>query len=135
MEKRAGQKAPHATRRPYAARISLLIPTHALPPLSYRIPEHLRPEVRVGAAVVAPLSGRHRLGIVVGVEGDEHAREDLLSVVPDLSLQPDLVELCLEISEKAALPLPSALRAALPPVQPVVDQSDRGFDRSAWRAP
>jgi primosomal protein N' (replication factor Y) len=123
LEKRSGQKAPHATRRPYAARVSLLIPTHALPPLSYRIPEHLRPEVRVGAAVVAPLSGRHRLGIVVGFEGNEHAREDLLSVVPGLSLQPDLVDLCREISEKAAVPIPSALRAALPP----------GIDTSHYR--
>jgi primosomal protein N' (replication factor Y) (superfamily II helicase) len=98
------------------ARVSLLIPTHALPLLSYKIPERLRPEVRVGAAVVAPLSGRHRLGIVIGFEGDdERAREDVLSVVPELSLVPDLIKLCLEISETAAVPLPTALRAALPP--------------------
>ena len=96
--------------------MSLLIPTHALPLLSYKIPERLRPEVRVGAAVVAPLSGRHRLGIVIGFEGnDERAREDVLSVVPELSLVPDLIKLCLEISETAAVPLPTALRAALPP--------------------
>ena len=98
------------------ARVSLLIPTHALPLLSYKIPERLRPDVRVGAAVVAPLSGRHRLGIVIGFEGDdERAREDVLSVVPELSLVPDLIKLCLEISETAAVPLPTALRAALPP--------------------
>ena len=96
--------------------MSLLIPTHALPLLSYKIPELLRPKVRVGAAVVAPLSGRHRLGIVIGFEGDdERAREDVLSVVPELSLVPDLIKLCLEISETAAVPLPTALRAALPP--------------------
>jgi primosomal protein N' (replication factor Y) len=111
--------------------VSLLIPTHALPPLSYEIPERLRPEIRVGAAVVAPLSGRHRLGIVVGFEGDDHAREDVLSVVPDLSLQPELVKLCLKISDNAAVPLPTVLRAALPPgidagryrlLQPIPDQ-------------
>ena len=96
--------------------MSLLIPTHALPPLSYRIPERLRQEVRVGAAVVAPLSGRQRLGVVVGVEGGgDRAREDILSVVPDLSMQPDLVEVCHRISEDAAVPLPAVLRAALPP--------------------
>ena len=114
MARRPGQKAPRA--HPYAARVSLLIPTHALPPLSYRIPERLRPEIRVGDAVVAPLSGRQRLGVVVGFEGDGAlASEDVLSVVTDLSLQPDLVKVCLRISETAAVPLPTALRAALPP--------------------
>ena len=116
MARKSGQKAPRASSVPYAARVSLLIPTHALPPLSYRIPERLRSEVRVGAAVVAPLSGRHRLGIVIGFDGeDDRAREDVLSVVSDLSLQPDQVTLCLRISETAAVPLPTALRAALPP--------------------
>ena len=53
---------------------------------------------------------------MVGFEGErDRAREDVLSVVPDLSLGPDLVKLCLEISENAAVPLPTALRAALPP--------------------
>ena len=98
------------------ARVSLLIPTHALPPLSYRIPERLRARVRVGTAVVAPLSGRHRLGIVVGTEREsERAREEVLSAVPDLSLQPELVDLCHRISENSAVPLPTVLRAALPP--------------------
>jgi len=98
------------------ARISLLIPTYALPPLSYKIPEGLRAMVRIGTAVVAPLSGRHRLGIVVGTEREgERAREEVLSVVPDLALRPVLVELCRRICENAAIPLPKALRAALPP--------------------
>jgi primosomal protein N' (replication factor Y) (superfamily II helicase) len=112
----SAQKAPDATHRPYAVRVSLLIPTHALPPLSYRIPERSRSRILVGSAVVAPLSGRQRLGIVVGFERErDHAREDVLSVVPDLSLSPDLVKLCLAISDNAAVPLPTALRAALPP--------------------
>ena len=112
----SGQKAPDVARRPYAVRVSLLIPTHALPRLSYRIPERSRSEIRVGSAVVAPLSGRQRLGIVVGFEEDrDRAREDVLSVVPELSLGPDLVKLCLAISDKAAVPLPTTLRAALPP--------------------
>jgi primosomal protein N' (replication factor Y) len=97
-------------------KVSLLIPTHALPPLSYRIQERSRSSIRVGSAVVVLLSGRQRLGIVVGFEGDtDRAREDVLSVVPDLSLGPALVELCLAISDNAAVPLPTALRAALPP--------------------
>ena len=99
-----------------AARVSLLIPTHALPPLSYRIPQSLREKVRVGTAVVAPLSGRHRLGIVVGTEDEsDRAREEILSVLSDLSLQPDLVEVCTRVHEAAAVPLPAVLRAALPP--------------------
>ena len=116
MAEGSDQKTPDATRRPYAVRVSLLIPTHALPPLSYRIPERSRSEIRVGSAVVAPLSGRQRLGIVVGFEGQrDRASEDVLSVVPDLSLGPDLVKLCLAISDNAAVPLPTTLRAALPP--------------------
>ena len=94
----------------------MLIPTHALPPLSYRIPEHLSARVRVGTAVVAPLSGRQRLGIVVGTEDEsDRAREAVVSVVPDLSLQPALVQLCRWIHAQAAVPLPAVLRAALPP--------------------
>jgi primosomal protein N' (replication factor Y) len=113
---RVGQKVSRAIRPPYTARVSLLIPTHALPPLSYRIPPRLRPEIGVGAAVVAPLSGRARLGVVVGVEEeDERAGEDVLSVVKDLSLQPELVEVCHKISDDFAIPLPAVLRAALPP--------------------
>ena len=97
-------------------RVSLLIPTHALPPLSYRVPGRLGSEIGVGSAVVVPLSGRQRLGIVIGPEGEgDRAREDVLSVVPDLSLGPDIVRLCLAISGDAAVPLPTALRAALPP--------------------
>jgi primosomal protein N' (replication factor Y) len=111
----SGQKPQVTTRRPYAARVSLLIQTHALPPLSYRVPERWS-GIRVGSAVVVPLSGRQRLGIVIGFEGQRNrAREDVLSVVPDLSLGSDLVRLCLAISDNAAVPLSTALRAALPP--------------------
>ncbi|CAN5832711.1 primosomal protein N' [soil metagenome] len=116
MVTRAGQSAPRTTRPPYTARVSLLIPTHALPPLSYRIPPQLRREVGIGVTVVAPLSGRQRLGVVVGVEGeDDRAGEDVLSVVHDLSLQPELLDLCHRISDTFAIPLPTVLRAALPP--------------------
>ncbi len=114
-------------------RVSLLIPTHALPPLSYRIPKRYRAEIGLGSAVVAPLSGRQRLGIVVGFEGEEdRAREDVLSVVPDLSPGPELLRLCLAICDTAAVPLPTVLRAALPPgidagrylvLRPIQDQS------------
>jgi primosomal protein N' (replication factor Y) (superfamily II helicase) len=105
-----------ATRKPHAARVSLLIPTHALPPLSYRIPERLGARVRVGTAVVAPLSGRQRLGVVVGTEHEsDRAREKVVTVVPDLSLQPAIVQLCRWIHANAAVPLPTVLRAALPP--------------------
>jgi primosomal protein N' (replication factor Y) (superfamily II helicase) len=98
------------------ARAILLIPTHALPPLSYKIPERLRASVRVGTAVVAPLSGRQRLGIVVGTEDESDlARESVVSVVPDLSLRPALLELSRWIQANTALPLPAVLRAALPP--------------------
>ena len=70
----------------------------------------------MGTAVVAPLSGRQRLGIVVGTEDEsDRAREAVVSVVPELSLQPALVQLCCWIHANAAAPLPAVLRAALPP--------------------
>ena len=116
MVRRSGRAPSRATRKPYAARISLLIPTHALPPLSYKIPERLRARVRVGTAVVVPLSGRHRLGVVVGTEDEsDRAHEEVVSLVPDLSVQPALVELCYWIHANAAVPLSTVLRAALPP--------------------
>ena len=124
MAKSTGPATARVSRKTREARVIFLIPTHALPPLSYRIPEHLGSRVRSGSAVVAPLSGRLRLGIVVatGQEGDR-AREDLRAVAEELSLAPDLVELCTWVSETAAVPLPVVLRAALPP----------GLDASRYR--
>jgi primosomal protein N' (replication factor Y) (superfamily II helicase) len=116
LVKRVDRATSRATRKPHAARVSLLVPTHALPPLSYKIPERLRPKIRVGTAVVAPLSGRQRLGIVVGTEEQsDRAREAVVSVVPDLALQPELLQLSCWIHANAAVPLPAVLRAALPP--------------------
>ena len=95
--------------------MSLLIPTHALPPLSYRVPQRLREKVRVGSTVVAPISGHLRLGVVVAAgPADDRARESLRDVATDLSLPPDLVEVCVRVSRSAAVPLPAVLRAALP---------------------
>src|SRR5918997_441372 len=111
----AGERGAHGWPGALYARVSLLIPTHALPPLSYTIPGHLSAGVRVGTAVVAPLSGRQRLGVVVGVENEsERASEELVALVPELSVQPELVKVCCRICENAAVPLPVALRAALP---------------------
>jgi primosomal protein N' (replication factor Y) (superfamily II helicase) len=124
LAKSTERRATRASRSTREALVAFLIPTHALPPLSYRVPYHLRTKVRVGTAVVAPLSGRLRLGIVVATEeATEHAREDLRSVVGELSLTPDLVELCRWVSDTSAVPLPVVLRAALPP----------GLDASRYR--
>jgi primosomal protein N' (replication factor Y) (superfamily II helicase) len=97
--------------------VSLLIPTHALPSFSYRVPEHLGEQVRVGTAVVAPLSGYPRLGVVVALERENGARalEDLRSIAEGLSLPAQIVDLCRWASEAVAVPLSAALRAALPP--------------------
>ena len=97
-------------------RVCLLIPTHALPPLSYRVPVHLRRKISTGSLVVAPLSGRSRLGIVLGEEaGPDRDLESLFSVPDGLSVPPDLVEVCRWVAESSAVPLPTVLRAALPP--------------------
>lgn len=100
---------------PLSARVCLFIPTHALPPLSYRVPENLRP--KVGSIVVAPLSGRSRLGVVVelGDADDERATESLVSVWDELSLPEDIVRLCEWAAGQSAVSVASALRAALPP--------------------
>jgi primosomal protein N' (replication factor Y) (superfamily II helicase) len=91
-----------------------LIPTHALPPLSYRVPPGLRPGV--GSVVVAPLSGRPRLGVVVGLEAsDERATESLVSVADEIKLPESTVRLCEWAAEQSAVSPAAALRAALPP--------------------
>lgn len=93
-----------------------MIPTHALPPFSYRMPERMRQQVRVGSAVVATLSGHPRLGIVVGFEPEgERELEEVREVREDLSLTQDAVRVCQWICEASAIPLATALRAALPP--------------------
>jgi primosomal protein N' (replication factor Y) (superfamily II helicase) len=76
----------------------------------------LSQKVFVGTAVIAPLSGHLRCGIVVATEADDdNAREDLRDVAEGLSITPELVELCGWVSQAAAVPLPVVLRAALPP--------------------
>ena len=72
----------------------------------------------MGTAVVAPLSGRPRLGVVVATSAaneDDGAREELGTVLAGLSLPADLVGLCRRVSEAAAVALPVVLRGALPP--------------------
>ncbi|MGF1471892.1 MAG: hypothetical protein ACFB50_09160 [Rubrobacteraceae bacterium] len=96
--------------------MSVLIPTHALPVLSYGIPGHLVEEVDTGSAVVVPLSGYSRLGVVVEVkERGEDSREHLRGVIGSFSVPPGLVEVCQKLSESFVIPLPNILRAALPP--------------------
>jgi primosomal protein N' (replication factor Y) len=97
--------------------VSLMIPTHALPPLSYEVPSRLAGRVSRGSAVIAPLSGRTRLGVVVNVRDDEPGSdlEELRGMEEGLSLPPVTVDLCGWVSEAAAISLPAALRAALMP--------------------
>lgn len=97
------------------ARVGLLIPTHALPALSYHIPDHLEERVRPGTAVVAPLSGYSRLGIVLDVEDSSgDSREYITDAIEDFSIPPALSGVCRNLSELFAVPLPSVLRMALP---------------------
>lgn len=99
-----------------AALVSLLIPTRALPPLSYAVPGHLVGKVRVGSAVVAPLAGHGRVGIVVGfAEAGGHALKEIRSLEAALSLSESLVEVCIRVAGASAAPLSTVLRAALPP--------------------
>ncbi len=98
------------------ARVGVLIPTHALPVLSYLIPEHFEDRVQPGSAVVVPLSGYSRVGVVVDVvDGSEHSREYLRDVLGELSIPPRLSEVCCRLSDLFAVPISSVLRMALPP--------------------
>jgi primosomal protein N' (replication factor Y) (superfamily II helicase) len=98
-------------------RVSLLIPSHALPSFSYLVPERFVGEVRVGTAVVAPLSGYSRLGIVVGFEEEmgERPLKEIRAVAKRLSLPESLVRLCGWAAGAGALPPHAVLRMALPP--------------------
>jgi primosomal protein N' (replication factor Y) (superfamily II helicase) len=98
------------------ARVSLLISSYALPPLSYQVPEHLVEKIRIGSAVVAPLSGFGRLGVVVGFEETGgRSLEAIRAVAEDISLPESMVKLCGWTAGAAALPLPTVIRLALPP--------------------
>ena len=113
--RRQGPTTQRETGR--VARVSLLIPSHALPPLDYLIPGNLADEVRVGTAVTVPLSGYGRLGIVVGFGRETEGRplEGVRTVVRSLSLSPEVVKLCGWAAMASAQPLPAVLKAALPP--------------------
>ena len=116
MVRAAGHEPAPAARGHAAVRVYLLIPTHALPPLSYRVPARLRHLVSPGSLVVAPLSGRSRLGVVLGGEAEpDRDLEDIVSVAEGLSVPSDLLEVCRWVGESAAVPLPTVLRAAIPP--------------------
>lgn len=113
MAETSGRKTGTGSR---VARVCLLIPTHALPPLSYTIPAYLERNVRVGTAVIVPLSGYSRLGIVVGFEdGDGRDLEEIRAAREELSLPSKLVYVCRWVCKVSATPLATVLRAALPP--------------------
>ena len=97
--------------------VSLLISSHGLPALSYRVPKRLVGDVRVGTAVIVTLSGYSRLGIVVRFEEETRDRslEEIRAVAERLSLPEDLVKLCGWTAGAAALSLHAVLRMALPP--------------------
>ena len=88
--------------------------------------------IAAGSVVVAPLSGRSRLGVVLGGEAEpDRELEELFSVAEGLSVPPDLLEVCRWVGESAAVPLPTVLRAAMPPGVDagrfVVARPDRGW--------
>jgi primosomal protein N' (replication factor Y) (superfamily II helicase) len=116
--------------------VSLLISSHALPPFSYRVPGHLVEKIRIGSAVVAPLSGFGRLGVVVGFEeADGHSLKEIRAVAEDISLPESLVKLCGWAAGVAALPLPTVIRLALPPgLATAVYEVRRPAPDWPWRA-
>ncbi len=116
--------------------MSLLIPSHALPPLSYIVPEHFAKKVRVGSTVIAPLSGYGRLGVVVGFEEvGERPLKQLRDVAEGIFLPESLVKLCGWAAGAAALPPPAVLRMALPPgLATATYEVRRPAPKWPWRA-
>lgn len=97
-------------------RVCLLISTHSLPPLSYSVPKYLTYAVRIGSMVVAPLKDHSRLGVVVGFEnGGNRELQEIRGVREEVSLDSNVIKLCEWVSEMAAVPLATVVRAALPP--------------------
>lgn len=96
-----------------------MIPTATLPPLSYRVPEHLTSKIRPGAVVVVPLSDYSRLGVVLetseSVGEVTEPLEEVRDVASGLYLGESIVHLCRWASGETARPLSAVLRAALPP--------------------
>ncbi len=99
------------------ARVALLIPTHALPPLSYSVPDFLQDEIRPGSVVSAPLSSYSRLGVVLDIDdvSEERSLEELRGVFDWLSLDEQIVAVCRQVSSISAIPVSKVLRSALPP--------------------
>lgn len=102
--------------RPAVVRVCLMVRTHALPPLSYLVPAGMSSGVvGVGSVVVAPLSGRGRMGVVVGLDDEAGRAREYLRSVADFSLTPEVVELCGRVAEETSSSLASMLGCALPP--------------------
>ncbi len=118
----------------------MLISSHALPPLSYLVPEHLAERVQVGSAVVVPLSGYGRLGVVVEFEetGERlggRPLKEIRDVVGAFSLPESLVKLCGWAAGAAALSLPAVIRMALPPgLATTTYEVRRPAPKWPWRA-
>ena len=132
----SGVVSSHRTAKVSAVRVCLLISSHAVPPFSYLVPEHLVEKIRIGSAVVAPLSGYGRLGLVVGFEdAGERSLKEIQAVAEDISLPDSLVKLCGWVAGAAALPLPAVIRLALPPGLATANYEVHRPDPSwPWRA-
>ncbi len=116
-ETKATSETIQSTPPSTVARVALLIPTHALPPLSYSVPDFLRDGIRPGSVVSAPLSSYSRLGVVLDVDdvSEERSLEELRGVFDWLSLDEQIVAVCRQVSSISAIPVSKALRSALPP--------------------
>lgn len=92
--------------------------------MTYRVPQSLAHEcaneINPGAAVIVPLSGYSRLGIIIGVESGELPAdagpvEEVRGLLPHLSLPTTTLELCRWVADSYSASLSAVLRAVLPP--------------------
>ncbi|MGQ9699189.1 MAG: replication restart helicase PriA, partial [Armatimonadota bacterium] len=94
---------------------------HVLPqPLTYRVPESMRNEVRLGACVLVPLGWREAVGFVVGIENVQppagRQTRDILAVVESEPLLDEVqCRLIRWLAKRWHCGLLDALRCLVPP--------------------
>ncbi len=88
-------------------------------PLTYRIPEALKPTLRVGQGVVVPLKEGETRGVVVGFErtvgsADENKIKDVIELIPELCIDPIYVQLAQKMATYYHCSILRCLKLMLP---------------------
>ncbi|GAC1574915.1 MAG: primosomal protein N' [Polyangiales bacterium] len=102
-------------------------------PFTYRVPEHLAPQVVAGARVLVPFGGRRLLGVVIEVRSRkiDGKIKPILDVVDATPVLPqELLSFLREVARYYFAPLGEVLSLALPAIErrAVTRMRERGLD-------